>query len=142
MKHTQILTTDAEWQALKITQQADGRYVLMSGKTAVTTPNGQIIAHPHYELIALIKRDAVLWEGLDVTALRPYSLFCTHTDFVAQGHDMVATALDHILAMHEPLFRSVPGRRASRPAYHVAMCAAVANGGGAPFAPHGTWWPA
>lgn len=109
MEHTQILTNVAEWQALHITQQADGNYVLMNGKTAVTTPNGRIVAHRNYELIALIQHEAVLWEGLDVTAMRPYSLFCTQNDFVNQGQDMVATALDHILATNEPLFRAVPG---------------------------------
>lgn len=109
MEHTQILTDAAEWQALHITQQADGCYVLTQGKTAVTTPNGRIVAHRNYELIALIQREAVQWEGLDVTAVRPYSLFCTQTDFVDQGQDMVATELAHILTTHEPLFCSVSG---------------------------------
>ena len=109
MEHTQILTKASEWQALQITQQADGYYVLMHGKIAVTTPNGRHVAHENYELIALIQREAMLWEGLDVTAMRPYSLFCTQNDFVDQGQDMVGEGLAHILAGHEPLFRAVPG---------------------------------
>ena len=52
MEHTYILTDAAEWQGLQITQQPDGNYALLSGKTAVTTPNGQIIAHRNYELLA------------------------------------------------------------------------------------------
>ncbi len=109
MEHTQILMKTSEWQALQIRQQADSSYALVCGETAVTTPNGHIVAHENYELIALIQREAMLWEGLDVTAVRPYSLFCTQNDFVAQGQDMVADALPHILAGHEPLLRAVPG---------------------------------
>jgi hypothetical protein len=109
MEHTQILMKASEWQALQIRQQADSSYALVCGETAVTTPNGHIVAHENYELIALIQREAGLWEGLDVTAVRPYSLFCTQTDFVAQGQDMVVDALPHILAGHEPLLRAVPG---------------------------------
>lgn len=109
MAMQQILTNEAEWQALQIRQQADGSYVLMCGETAVTTPNGQIVAHENYAVIALIQREAVWWEGLDVTAVRPYSLFCTQYDFVAQGQDMLADVLPHMLAGHEPLLRAVPG---------------------------------
>ncbi|NBU63732.1 MAG: hypothetical protein EBS29_04410 [Chloroflexia bacterium] len=109
MAPTQILTNESEWQGLQITQQPDGNYVLLNGNTVVTTPNGRIIAHHNYELIALLKREAVQWQGLDVTALRAYSLCCTQIDFVAQGYDMVATALEDILATAEPLFRAVPG---------------------------------
>ena len=93
MEHTQILMKASEWQALQIRQQADSSYALVCGETAVTTPHGHIVAHENYELIALIQREAGLWEGLDVTAVRPYSLFCTQTDFVAQGQDMVVDAL-------------------------------------------------
>ncbi len=109
MAHTKIFSNESEWQAVHITQQADGNYVLMNGKTAVTTPSGVIVAHRNYELIALIQREAVLWEGLDVTAVRPYSLFSTQYEFVEQGHDKVAEKLEHILAAHEPVFRAVPG---------------------------------
>lgn len=109
MKNAQILASESEWQALQITQRADGMYGLASGKTAITTPGGRIIAHHNYELIALIKYEAVRWQGLDVTAGRTYSLYCTHHDFVDQGQDMVADAIAHILAAHEPVFRAVPG---------------------------------